>query len=468
MAKNLFDIIPPDFYKPLVSKYKRMYADCILLIFNTFKPEISYGVNRDTVVRVLLDYFDADDDEITFDEETYVNDSRDKANGVIAQLKAAGWLEYEQADNHQLNVVMNEFSIPIIESMNKVIREEETEYQGLISQIHASLQNEELYTKPYELIIVGVEENTERLISELKRLNVSIKRHMDKQTADMDASEVLEHFFKYHQDIGSKAYLRMKTGDNIAYFRSSIIEKIDFILGSTEIMERAVKGYMELRKTEDPDLAYDGLVTTLLDIKSDFFRLDDIIEKIDAEHMKYMRNAVKRAEFLLATGSNLEGKVSRILNHLAEEINHDKESLLFAGTNTELASLFSLYPQRYLSPESLKTLPVRKQLAEISRINTADVMSEEERALYKEALRQQNRRRFTRKNINAYVTELLKEKEKLPVTEIPIGSDRDLIRIIYISIYSGNPTNNYQVKRTRKKVEIGNYKFPYFEITKRS
>lgn len=117
-----------------------------------------------------------------------------------------------------------------------------------ISQIHASLQNEELYAKPYELIIMGVEENTEHLVSELKRLNVSIKRHMDRQTNDMDATEILDHFFRYHKDIGSKAYLRMKTGDNISYFRSSIIDRIDRILESSEIMERAVVGYMEIRQ----------------------------------------------------------------------------------------------------------------------------------------------------------------------------------------------------------------------------
>ena len=109
MAKNLFEILPADFYKPLTSKYRRMYADAILLIFNTFKPEISYGVNRDIIVRSLMDYFELDDDEISFDDETYVSDARDKANGVIAQLKAAGWLEYEQTDDQQLNVVMFEY-----------------------------------------------------------------------------------------------------------------------------------------------------------------------------------------------------------------------------------------------------------------------------------------------------------------------------------------------------------------------
>ena len=466
MAKNLFDILPAEFFKPFTSKYKRVYADAILLIFNSFKPEISYGVNRDTVVSVLMNYFEADDDEISFDEETYVSDARDKANGMIAYLKNTGWLEYEQAENHQLNVVMREYAIPVIDSMNRVIREEETEYQGLISQIHASLQNEELYTKPYELIIMGVQENTERLISELKRLNISIKRHMDKQTNDMDASEVLDHFFKYHRDIGSKAYLRMKTGDNISYFRSSIIEKIDSMLENAKIMERAVAGYMEVRQVGDRDLAYENLVGDLLDVKSAFYRLDDIISAIDDKHMKYMKNAVKRAEFLLATGNNQEGKLSKILNSMAEEINESPNGLKDDASG-DFEATFSVFCQRYISPESMKTIPVRKAPADISKISDGRGMSNEERELFKEALRQKNRRRFTRKKINAYVTELLSGRERLPVTELAAESKRDLIRIVYISIYAGNPANQYKIKRNGKRVKLGGYELPYFEIIKR-
>lgn len=52
---------------------------------------------------------------------------------------------------------------------------------------------------------------------------------------------------------------------------------------------------------------------------SSFYRLDDIIEEIDRKHARYMRNAVMRAKFLLATGNNLEGKLSKILNQYVEE-----------------------------------------------------------------------------------------------------------------------------------------------------
>ena len=462
MTKNIFDIVSGDFFKPLTSKYKRMYADTILLIYNSFKPEISYGVNRDVVVSVLMDYFDADDDEISFDDETYVSDSRDKANGVIAQLKACGWIEYEQAENHQLNVVMYDHAIPVIDSIIRIIKEEETEYQGIISQIHASLQNEELYSKPYELIIMGVEENTERLVSELKRLNVSIKRHMDKQTNDMDASEILDHFFKYHRDIGSKAYLRMKTGDNISYFRSSITERIDRILDDKDIMERATSGYMEIRQESNHEKAYDSVHQTLIDVKSSFYRLDEIIEEIDNKHRRYIKNAVMRARFLLSTGNNLEGKLARILNDIANEINKNEENIneiLFSGTD-----IFSLFPQNFISPESLKTMPVRREYSDIESIVSGEILSEEERAVYKEALRQKNRRRFSRKNINEYVVSILGDRDKMPVTDIPVKCRRDLIRIIYISIYSGNRSNNYRVERSDRHIKIGDFFLPYFDI----
>lgn len=459
--KRLFDILPADFYKPLTSKYRQEYADCILRIFNAFKPEISYGVNREIVVKELTDYFESDDVEMSFDDETYVSDAREKANGVIAMLKKCGWLEYEQETDHQINVVLCEYAVPVIESMNRIIREEEAEYQGIISQIHASLQNEELYGKPYELIIRGVQENTDRLLSELKKLNASIKRHMDKQTNDMDADEILDHFFEYHKNIGSKAYLRMKTSENISYFRTAIIERIERIMESSDIMDRAVAGYMEVEETEDADLAYDRVIAMLMDIKSAFYRLDDIIEEIDRKHARYMRSAVMRARFLLATGNNLEGKLSRILDLYVKRMNGEEE-----GAEETYRELFSMYPQSYLSPESLQTIPVTKKLGVINNFSDGMGMSEEERLLYKEALRVRNRSRFSRKNINEYVAGLLGERESLPVTEVPLECARDLIRIIYISIYAGNRSNNYIIKRNGQRVEMNGYSLPYFDILK--
>ena len=257
----------------------------------------------------------------------------------------------------------------------------------------------------------------------------------------------------------------MKTCENISYFRSSIIEKIEEMMENSMVMERAVKGFMEIEEEEDNDKAYDIIVSELLDVKSMFYRLDDIIDDIDIKHMRYMKNAVARARFKLATGNNMEGKLAKILDLLAEEINNDEDNV--ETVSEELYELCNIYSQGYISPESFRAIPITKKNVIVDNISEGQLMSDDERMLYKEALKQKNRLRFSRKNINEYVGTLLDGREKMSVEEITVESKRDLIRIIYISIYAGNRANNYEVKRTGKRIKKMGYEFPLFEIIKR-
>lgn len=137
------------------------------------------------------------------------------------------------------------------------------------------------------------------------------------------------------------------------------------------------------------------------------------------------------------------------------------------GNPPDMEALFSLYPQSFISPESLQTIPVTKKLGTISKFSDDAGLSEEERQLYKEALRMKNRSRFSRKNVNEYVVNLLDGRDVLPVTEVPVASRRDLIRIIYISIYAGNRSNNYTIKRSGRQVEMQGYSLPYFDILRK-
>lgn len=462
--KNLFQILPEDFFKPLCSKYKKEYVDCIGLIFHTFKPEISYGVDREVVLAVLEEYFTSMTQDMILDDNEVLQDARSKANAVIKGLKDAGWLEYEPGENHSIQVTLFDYAIPIIESFHKIVKEEEAEYQSIIAGIYARLQNPEGYRKPYDLIIKGVNEDTDRLVSELKRLNISIKRHMEKQTNQMSAGEILEHFFQYHKDIGSKAYLRMKTSDNVAYFRSAIIDKLEEILSSNEILESVKKGYMELEQEDDEEKAYDEIVQMILGIKSAFFRLDEIIAEIDRKHTRYQKNAVMRAKFLLSTGNNMEGKISQILGAMVNQINEEADRSLYEAAPEEWNNIFNLYPQTFIDNESQRTIPVTRKVGNVDELGNELRLTEEERAMYKEAFKEKNETRFSRKNINEYVRKILEGKERVKASSLPITCKRDMIRIIYISLYGNNRANCYTVERSRNKINVNGFEFPDFDI----
>lgn len=467
--KNLFSVIPEEFFKPLTSKYKKEYVDCIQLIFNTYRSELSYGVDRDIVLSTLESYFEENSiDGMIFEEEnTIANDSRSKANAVIRILKECRWIEYENVENYRINVVLQDYAATIIESFNKIVKDDEMEYQSVISQINSTLLNKDSYSKPYEYILKRINDNTEELISGLKKLNISIKKHMDLQTNEMDTREILEHFFKYHKGIGSKAYLRMKTSDNVSYFRNSIIEKLDLILQSNEILSAAVDGYIEIEQVDDREVAHEEVVNIIMNIKSSFYRIDDIIEEIDRKHAKYQQGAVMRAKFLLSTGNNVEGKISHILNYLSDEFNKDEILNLYDESPEPLLQIFNIFPQRFLDNESLKTVAISKKIGTVEDLEDGFTISEEERDKYLIIWNEKNKTRFSRRNISAYVEELLEKQERIAVSSLPLENKRDMIRIIFISLYGRNPANCYKLEQKDSKITINGFTFSDFEIIRR-
>lgn len=456
--KNLFSVLPKDFFKPLNSKYKDQYADCLLAIYNSYKTEISYGVEREAVVSTLTDYFNTRTDDISFDDDnSFEKDSRSKAQKTINYLKDCGWLDFEEEKNYQQNVVLTEQAVPFIRTMNDVIKNEETEYQGLISQIHAVLQNEDLYSKPYQFILKNVVNSTEQLVSSLKKLNISIKKHIDKQTKNKELSEIFSLFSVYNEEIVSKSLYRLKTSENIGKFRQSIKINLDKMLSEPKILKDLVEGYMEIEQESDSDFAKDKIIEMIIDVKSAFENLDKIIDDIDRKNNHYMKNAASRAKFELASGTNQEGKINAILRYLTEFSDEDENIP---------DNFFNIFVQKFVSEESIKKIPEKKTYEEVASISEAETLTAEERALKKQLLLDKQMARIYRKKIEAFVLECLGEKNYIFASELPINNRKDFENLIYIRLFAIE-SYVYKVKKTEQRIKTDKCEFTDFEIIKR-
>lgn len=463
---NLFQIVPEDFFKPLTSKYKVTYIDCLRLIYSTYKTELSFGVDKEIIVSELEQYFDSEPVvEMIFDEDDneVARDSRAKANAILRRLKDSGWIEYELANDFKVKVNLFDYGATMIESFNKIIKNEEMEYQSLVSQIHATLLNQDGYAKPYEYIIKRAIENTEELMVGLKKLNTNIKKHIDAITNEKSAGEIVQDFFVYHKDIGSKAYHRIKTSDNISHFRSAIIEKLYGVLNDENIFRRAVQGYMEIEQVTH-DEAQDSLRSKILSIISAFRNVDDIILEIDYKHAKYIGSAVARAKFLLTNTNNAEGKISKILAYLSDEFNADDSLNLHDEIDNDILGIFNIFPQGFIDSDSLYVVPISKKISLPEALGDKLGMSEEERALRKLALQERSRNRFSRKNINTYVDGLLKENKAVLASTLPLESKRDLIRVIFISLYGRDKKSIYRATPQDKTISVNDFRFCDFLI----
>lgn len=513
----------------MASKYKITYVDCLRLIYSTYKTELSFGVDKEVILSELENYFDRESSsEMVFDEdEEIAKDSRSKANGILRRLKDSGWIEYEMSNDYRVKVNLIDYAATMIESFNKIIKNEEMEYQALVSQIHATILNQDSYVKPYEYIIKRVAENTEELMIGLKKLNTNIKKYIDAITNEKTAGEIVQDFFVYHREIGSKAYHRIKTSENISHFRTAIIENLYNILNDRNLFERAVLGYMEIEmgyeknsiayssdklnqsqsnvieqvksqeqiyspapqklqpqampKTEiNPDKveAENALRNVIHSIISAFKNYDEIISEIDGKNSKYIASAIARAKFLLTNTNNAEGKIATILKTLSKEFNQDERLNLYDEIDDDLFEVFQIFPQGFIDSDSLYVVPISKKMSLPQELDLTLGISKQDRELRKALEQERARNRFSRKNINQYVEELFsisakqkgdinldsESKMNILASTIAIGSKRDFIRIIFISLYGRDKKSKYKTTMTDQVHSINGFRFRDFNI----
>ncbi len=466
---ELFEIVGEDFFKPFTSLFKRIYVDCLDIIYDSYRRELSYGADREVLVAKLTYYCESQGTgDIQFEDETEsLKDSKSKASMFLRKLKDYGWVEYDIGNDQKIRVIMPNHSVSVIQTINSITNQEEMEYQSEISAIYSLLTNEELLSRPYPQVVKPVYDHTLSLFTELKKLNTSIRKYIEEITSDKTAEEILENFFTYHEEIGSKAYHRIKTNDNVSRFRNIILRRLQDMLEDNERFNLVVQGFMNIESVNIFEEAADIVHGMIAETIERFRSYDDIVDEIDRRNSKYIRNAVERAKFLLLNSNNAEGKISKILQYMADQFNRDEEYNLTEDASDDICSLFNIFPQGFLSGESLKAIPISKKITEVDELTEGFILSDEDRELRRLAIMEKNKNRFSKKNISAFVGEKLEGKQSVKASEIEVMSRRDMIRIIFIYLYGKEDKTEYIVYNYGEMIEKEGFRFRDFEIKRR-
>lgn len=466
---KIFDIVGEQFFKPLAGQFKTLYFDCLTIIYESYRLELSYGIDREILVVKLTDYFDSlGVSDIQFeDEQETLRDSRTKAATFLRKLKDYGWIEYEIGNDQVAKIIMPNHAVTVIQTLLSIAEQNEMEYQSEISAIYSLLTNEELLGRPYPQIIKPVYERTLALFTGLKKLNTSIKKYIEDLTTGQQAEDILHNFFNYHEEIGSKAYHRIKTSDNVSRFRNTIISRLQEFLSDQTLFDRVAAGFQNIENENDIEIASEKVHGMIADVIDHFRSYDEIVAEIDRKHTKYIRNAVERAKFLLLNTNNMEGKVSTVLQYLAEEFNKEEKTNLAEEVPDDICVLFNIFPQGFLSEESLKSEPISKRITDVEDIFTPELMSAKERELRRMAVYEKNKNRFSKKNIESFVAGITKGKNSIYAHELPMETRRDTIRTIFIALYGHDDKSTYKIEPKTDIIRVNGFVFRDFEIKRR-
>lgn len=464
---QLFEILGDNFFKPLTSKYHDIFADCLIIIYETYNNELSYGVDKEYIIDKLVTYFEnKQSSDIVFEDDTesIAITPREKAQAIIRKLKDCNWIELEQSLEYKTLITLLSHSVTIIQSLRSITKNNELEYEASVSTIYSILNNKKSYDKPYQYAIKEVYYKTKELISELKKLNSNIKNYIDSITMDKDTKDIIEMFFEYQNDIFSKPFRRIHTSENISIFRKSIIEKLKYILNDENILNLSTNGYMKVEECSNFEVAKETIINMINNIIYAFeYTYDDIVKDINYRNSKYIESAIARAKFLLSNNNDIEGKINQILRNMVEDININNESLN-DYISSDLESLFEIIPQGFIDNQSLAVIPIDRKTSIPEEIYVDNNISQTERNQLKEKLKYQQENKFSKKNINKYVMNILKDKPYILASQLELSIKRDMIRIIYIKLYANAGKVDYIVTNVNNKIVKSNFEFMDFKI----
>lgn len=461
----LFQIIPEKFFSILSSKNKNLYWECIFKLFTIMSNQLSFGVKRDDLIEELVFYFDSELAMDIADEgdalDGNLRDSRDKANFIIRKLNECGWISIETNNSHEQKVYFLDYSIEILRTLVSITNQEKIEYQGYIYTIYNLVRGS---NENPGIALQQIYENTDKLITGLKNLNSNIKKYIDELTKHATVAEIMDALFDdYMINVVDKAYHRLLTSDNVAKFRPEIIDRLEAKKSNERYIERAAKELADIKEVT-LEAGKEKVYDYLHDIMEAFNNMDDILEEIYKKSTQYQKAAVNRARFLLSSSEDIQGQVKEILLYLNEEVQNRELELSSIYEIDYMDQMLKLCTAGFLDESSFYVPSEGKGEFKPGEIN---VISADDAGRFDRLQQMMDKLKkiMSVDNISNYVMETFGEREVMNASNLPLETEEDFVKLIYIRLYGQRKRLKYQI-RVKDEIISNGWRFHDFEIWK--
>lgn len=435
---HLFETIHPNFFSVLSSPNKKMYIDCIFIIYNAVDSiEESFQGDREYVVQRLIDYFDDKNSENfeDVDDDEKTTTSRQKANHVINVLKNNGWIGEEELGDYKTSINLFDYSIKIINILDDIVNARQDEYTGEIFAIYSLLN---AFTKEEGIgVIEQAYRKTNEIIRKLKTLKANIYRYyydVTKQQSKQDLQKILEKLLiEYKQNFFDSAYYNLKTKDSLPRYKRGILLGISQIYDNVEIMDYLANEVMETKRIDDYNTAFEYLELRLRFVTDSFSALDNLVLDIDRKNEQYISATASKILFLTNHSDDIEGIFNRLFKIVLTDDSFDYNQIIHLSQIKNLDTN-SLYNRRRVR---IDTKP--------DELFIDDDFISDDRKREKIALLLKHNV-YGKKEIDKYVSRLLDGKKEILASDVSIDSQEEYVKLILIFLYSKSVGMSYDVE----------------------
>lgn len=453
---HLFDRIPDTFFTVLSSPNKKIYIDCIFIIYDaTNSIEDSFQGERSFVVSKLIDYFEELEGE--FEEgEQLLSTPRQKSNAVINVLKEHGWLGEEEIGDYKTSLNFFDYSIQIIDLLKRIARNEQIEYTGEIFTIYSLLQSFELADGL--TILEQAYNKADDVLRKLKTLRANIYRFYYDLVQKRDDNDNLQLILDkllvdYKENFFDNAYYKLKTTDSLPRYKRIILERINDIYQNEKYLDELTNQVLLQNKIPEYNDAFNYVEEKIRFIKDAMDAIEYLIQSIDEKNELYINAAASKIMFLTNSSEDFEGLINRLFKIILKEKEFDYTNIFNLSDirNVDSGSLFTIRRRRvepepeiidydYDIPDDIK----ERKIAQLTKANI-----------------------YSKIEINKHVKYLLNGESRIKASEVLLETNEDFVKLILVFLYSKSVDVIYDVRLLNYQARIGNIRFNEFEIFRR-
>lgn len=462
---ELYNIIPENLFSVLASKNKNLYVKALFVVLDAFKMHLK--ISKDELVSMISSKLDDEIMAADFSEEELLENERTisgKSHFLVRKLKSVGWILVETESDFKEYVTVPGFSYRIIQLLYDIANVSESENFAYVYSTYSSLKIANDTRDPYEMITAlnDGSEKTEKLVESLKSVYHSITYYNQLLIDTLNVNNVLRsHYEIYQEEIVSRILRPLKIKDSVPKYKIPIQLILKSWLVDNNALELMV-GYLTSNQNDmNPDDCRVQVLSKIHYIIDTYENLDrEFISVIDRRNRQYTKATTQKIDYLINSDQSVKGNLISLLKMLSDENISQK-------AYEKLSDSFELYELSYLNEESMYE---RKKATKRSR-NSELIMTDESldfKIKAKAMAMQIMNNKYSKKNVAAFVDELLGDKKVTSTRDFEISDDDAYIMTLLSVVQVNDKSSEYTIEVKDEIVQRGAYEIPLIIYKRRN
>ncbi|WP_082655523.1 Wadjet anti-phage system protein JetA family protein [Aureimonas sp. D3] len=435
----LFDVLPPDLFKPLASSSRRLYADLLLhLHHRTFT--LSGIVPRRADVIAEIDAFLARraPEDSKLEDEGPNTKAEERARTAYERLVETGWL-VEYRERYLKLVDLDPEASGLLHLLSDIERGETLSYGGAVLGVLSALESAAGDPAERSENLRNALRGANEFMSHMRTVSVSLRQAEERILSQPSLREVFRHFFEnFVERHLIRDFKTLHTRDNPFRFRGGILRQAAAMGEDGGLVEALGAAYAREGRAGDAASGAAKVREELAIIAHVFEAAEEHLAGIDATVARIERRIANTARYM-----------DRIQNR--SEVGLADAMKAVAAAKGDAISVAPALLPRILPLGPVHIPAPRREKPAITRTILSDRAPDPAALLYARAKEEYVRRtRVTPERLSAYLETALAGRPEMRGRDMPIESVDDFVAFQRLreipSIFNGTLARSYEIE----------------------